>query len=130
MIHHVTIEADKRLIAKEREFWNILGFSRNLSIVKRNEPDWLYRPGTKQAIHLHWTGDPAVPEFGCLALVQTDFDRTVRILRSFGHEVDCDILDFWGHPRAYTACPTGHNVELLAGAPSIQAGMPREGTTP
>jgi hypothetical protein len=125
-LHHFTIEIDRRLLAEEKLFWGLLGYSETNALA-RNRPKchWLVSRNAKQAVHLHPAESPCVPEYGHHAIVAEAFSDARRQLLAFGFDVQ-DVSQAWGHSRFYVASPSGHWVEVMSGYPGVIRGMPME----
>jgi len=120
MLQHVTLEVAPEDIERSVELWALLGF-------RQVEPPhaladtftWLELEGTQ--IHLERNESPTVPPHGHAAVVVSDFTQTVERLRENGFEVTPG-REHWGAARAKARGPGGHQVELMAAAPSAAEG--------
>ena len=71
-------------------------------------------------VHLGYEAEPVIPARGHVAVVASDFERTVAKLRAAGHPVD-PRAEHWGAARIYTRTPAGHVVEVMAAPPPSSA---------
>lgn len=128
MIHHVSLEVDKQLIAEERLFWSLLGFHEMMLPSRdRRGIHWLVNRETQTVVHLMPSEWPTIPEFGHTAVIPPDFSRAIAGLCRFGSSPE-QARDYFGRARVYIKSPSGHQVEALAGAPPVKVGMPLEGS--
>jgi len=114
MLHHVGIEVAPAEIDRTAELFQLLGFELVEPPPTLSEFTWLERDGTQ--IHLMPTDQPTVPSRGHTAVVVSDFERTFAVLGENGFAIERR-REHWGQPRAFTATPDGHRVELMAAAP-------------
>lgn len=116
MIAHVALEVRPAQVADCLRFWAVLGFGPvdpPGELAARS--DWCERDGCQ--VHLMHADAPVVPPDGHVALVLGDaYDATLERLRGHGREV-VPRTRHWGSPRAFTRCPAGHRVELMAFPP-------------
>lgn len=135
MIHHVTYEVDKRLIAQELDFWAIVGFApaafgpRRRS---RRQPviHWLIGGDHGHAIELLPVETPRVWHLGHVALSvpQRRWEITTDGLERCGFLVE-DASDKYGGKfgqHAYAKSPTGHVIELFTNRMALKWGPPLE----
>jgi catechol 2,3-dioxygenase-like lactoylglutathione lyase family enzyme len=115
MLQHVTLEVKPADVERSVEFWRLLGFERVEAPAALAETFVWVESGSTQ-IHLERNQSPTVPPHGHVAVVVSDFKRTVARLRESGFEVTPG-REHWGTPRAKALAPGGHLVELMAAPP-------------
>lgn len=132
MIHHVTLEVDKKQITWELQFWAFLGFNpTGLRRRSRKQPPihWLVCGDESHAIELLPVDDPQTWGRGhlCYEIDQ----RRAQILAV--HAAGLPMVkierasDFFGNERRFLHSPSGHVVEVIyCNAVSIKAGPPLE----
>lgn len=128
-LHHFSVEIPKANEPREREFWNILGFGRHPSREMPPRPwidTWYMNWEADVAVMVQIREEPVIPETGHIALVDSDLERTVRILSSFDFGVEWTD-PYYGWKRAWAMSPSGHMVELMEGTPSEKMGPPPNG---
>lgn len=119
MLHHVALEVSPEHLDGDSRFWTLAGFEQVEVPADLGEGYvWFEKGGTQ--IHLMSTGDAVVPATGHVAIVARDFEETIIRLNEGGFETE-ERRELWGKRRVKTVCPSGHRVELMAGAPSRSA---------
>ncbi|GAC1320871.1 MAG: hypothetical protein NVSMB25_13860 [Thermoleophilaceae bacterium] len=116
MLVHVALEVRTADVDACIGFYALLGFERVVpppSLAHRAA--WVERSGTQ--IHLLFSERPVVPPQGHLAVVVSDYERTVAALRAEGFEPTAR-REHWGSARSVVRDPGGHRVELMAHAPA------------
>ena len=114
-VQHVTLEVRH---AREDDcvaFYELLGFHRvepPPSLADRAA--WVQSGGVQ--VHLMWVDEPTALPDGHIAVVASDYEKTVEALRAAGHEVE-PRTEHWGSPRSYVRDPAGNLVELMAFPP-------------
>ena len=114
MLHHVGIEIAPADLERSVELWQALGFELREPPPTLREYTWLEREGTQ--VHLMLTDSPTVPPRGHVAVVVSDFERTVATLRERGFEAEAG-REHWGAPRASVIAPGGHRIEIMSSPP-------------
>lgn len=115
-IHHVALPTRREDVEAEVAFWALLGFS----VVEpppslRERATWVQAPDGTQ-IHLLYADEPVAARGGHVAIIAPAFDATLAALSAAGHTTQ-PRTPHWGAPRAYVHSPSGHLIELMAGAP-------------
>ena len=116
MIQHVAIEVREADVGDCVRFWALLGFEQvpaPAALAARST--WVQAGATQ--IHLLHADDPVVAGDGHVAVVAEDYEATLQALRDAGFEPE-PRSEYWGSPRAFVRCPTGHRVEVMAFAPA------------
>ena len=115
MLQHVSIETRPADASACVRFYELLGFQEvepPPSLAGR--ATWVERDGTQ--VHLLLTDDPVVPPSGHHAVVVTEYDATLELLRAAGFDPEAR-REHWGAPRSFVRDPAGHVVELMASPP-------------
>lgn len=116
MIQHVGLEVPHAAAGQEVAFWGLLGFSEMvLADDLAGRARWVERNGVQ--VHLLFSDAAVVPPAGHVAIVVTDYDAVVALLRAAGHEA-APRREYWGAPRTQVRSPAGHLVELMAAPPA------------
>jgi catechol 2,3-dioxygenase-like lactoylglutathione lyase family enzyme len=115
VLHHVGIEVAPADVEATVGFFELLGFERVEPPETLRRYTWLEREGTQ--IHLMPSDEPAVPAAGHIAVVVPDYEQALERLRAAGFAAE-PRREHWGQPRAWATAPGGHNVELMAAAPT------------
>ncbi|MGA7397092.1 MAG: hypothetical protein WBW62_06545 [Solirubrobacterales bacterium] len=119
MVHHIALEVSPEHLDGDSRFWALAGFEEvEVPEALGDGFVWFEKGGTQ--IHLMATGQPTIPQTGHLAVVARDFEETIVRLNEGGFETD-ERRELWGKRRVKVTCPSGHKVELMAGAPSRSA---------
>jgi len=116
VLHHVSLEVAPDEVERTVEFFTLLGFSR----IPAPDPiapfvTWLESGATQ--IHLIHTPEPMTPTLGHPAVVASDFDSAMAMLRDAGFRVE-DADQLWGERRSFASLPGGQRVEVMAAPPA------------
>jgi hypothetical protein len=131
MIHHLTYEVDKTLIAQEERFWGLLGFTHTgLRRRSRKQPPihWLVCGDEGHAVELLPVGYRPPQSLGHVAY-ELDQRRWEIMALGLGGSMDIkyeEASPHFGQKRAFLHSPSGIVVEILLGRASVKAGPPLE----
>lgn len=119
MLHHVALEISPDQVADDSRFWSLAGFEQvDVPEALGSGFTWFEKAGTQ--IHLMEVDAPVIPARGHVAIVARDFEETLKRLAEGGFEAE-ERRQLWGQRRVKLASPSGHQVELMAAAPSRSA---------
>lgn len=132
MIHHVTYEIDKKLIAEELQFWSMLGFNpTGLRRRSRKQPPihWLVSGDETHAVELipvRLGDDPRPPQgLGHVAFSVSAREWEIVLIKA-RQGANFEIKTYPKGIHGFFESPTGHMVEVFPYYYAIKAGPPLE----